>query len=122
MKKLESKQTYYVDIKSGDILPDPDQSVSPSYKIFATESERLKLKGLFDNKADDDMSTMKQTPVPFQQYHNAPKDNHYDHSMKDIFSMIYQLGDEHARRHIKEIGILDSTNETHLRKDIENLK
>ncbi|WP_231893368.1 hydrolase [Rossellomorea aquimaris] len=119
---MESKHTYYVDISSGDILQDPNQNASPSYKIHATPTEMTELKMLFNENYSDDMSTMRRAQVPFRQYHNAPEDDQYDRSMKDIFAMIYKLGDEEAKRHITEIGILHSTDNAPLRKDIENLK
>ena len=119
---MESKQTYFVDINSGDILQDPNQNASTSFRIFATPTEVNELKMLFNDNYDDDMSTMRRAQVPFRQYHNSPEDDHYDQSMRDIYSKIYMLGDEEARRHINEIGILENTSDNHVRKDIENLK
>ncbi|OXS53458.1 hypothetical protein B0G93_14314 [Bacillus sp. V-88] len=119
---MESKQTYFVDISSGDILQDPNQNTSPSFRIFATPTEVNELKMLFNDNYDDDMSTMRRAQVPFRQYHNSPEDDHYDQSMKDIYAKIYLLGDEEARSHITAIGVLENTSDHHLREDIENLK
>ncbi|MBW3111319.1 MULTISPECIES: hydrolase [Bacillaceae] len=119
---METKQIYYVDISSGDILQDPNQSASPSFRISATPTEVNELKMLFNDNYDDDMSTMRRAQVPFRQYHNSPEDDRYDQSMKDIYSKIYLLGDEEARRHIVNIGVLERTRETPLREDIKNLK
>ncbi|MGM0843304.1 MAG: hydrolase [Bacillota bacterium] len=119
---MESKQTYFVDISSGDILQDPNQNASPSFRIFATPTEVNELTMLFNDNYNDDMSTMRRAQVPFRQYHNSPEDDQYDQSMKNIYSMIYKLGDEEARRHIIEIGVLGHTSDSHLREDIQNLK
>ncbi|MCA1066641.1 hydrolase [Rossellomorea sp. AcN35-11] len=93
---MESKQPYYVDINSGNILQDPSQKASPSYRIFATPTEVNELKMLFNDNYDDDISTMRRAQIPFRQYHNSPEDDRYDQSMKNIFSMIYKLG---AKKH-----------------------
>ncbi|BCB01883.1 hydrolase [Bacillus sp. KH172YL63] len=118
---MESKQTYFVDISSGDILQDPEQQVSPGFRIFATPAEVNELKVLFNHNYDDDMSTMRRAQVPFRQYHNSPEDDHYDQSMRDIYLEIYKLGDDEARRHIEGIGVLDQSSHRS-REDIENLK
>lgn len=119
---MESKQTYFVDISSGDILQDPNQNASPNFRIFATPTEVNELKMLFNDNYDDDMSTMRRAQVPFRQYHNSPEDDQYDQSMRNIYSKIYLLGDEEARLHITKIGILEHTSDDHLREDIKNLK
>ncbi|WP_201716960.1 hydrolase [Rossellomorea arthrocnemi] len=119
---MESKQTYFVDISNGDILQDPNQNASPSFRIFATPTEVNELKMLFNDNYDDDMSTMRRAQIPFRQYHNSPEDDRYDQSMKNIYSKIYTLGDEEARRHITKIGILEHTSDSDLREDIKNLK
>ncbi|MGM0831185.1 MAG: hydrolase [Bacillota bacterium] len=119
---MESKQTYFVDISNGDILQDPNQNASPSFRIFATPTEVNELKMLFNDNYDDDMSTMRRAQVPFRQYHNSPEDAQYDQSMRNIYSKIYLLGDEEARLHIIKIGVLEHTSDDQLREDIKNLK
>ncbi|MCA1061801.1 hydrolase [Rossellomorea aquimaris] len=119
---METKQIYFVDISSGDILQDPNQSASPSFRISATPTEVNELKMLFNENYDDDMSTMRRAQVPFRQYHNSPEDDRYDQSMRDIYAKIYLLGDEEARMHITNMGVLNHTQGTHLREDIRNLK
>ncbi|TMU82165.1 hydrolase [Bacillus sp. BHET2] len=119
---MEAKETYFVDISSGDILQDPNQNASPSFRIVATPTEVNELKILFNDNYDDDMSTMRRAQVPFRQYHNSPEDEHYDQSMRNIYLKIYMLGDEEARRHIQKIGVLENDSDYHVREDIENLK
>jgi hypothetical protein len=119
---MESKQTYFVDISSGDILQDPNQNASSSFRIFATPTEVNELKMLFNDNYNDDMSTMRRAQVPFRQYHNSPEDDQYDQSMRNIYWKIYLLGDEEARLHITKIGVLEHTSDDHLREDIKNLK
>ncbi|KMK91261.1 hydrolase [Rossellomorea marisflavi] len=119
---MEEKMTYYVDINSGDVTPEAEQNHSPSFRIFATPEQVEELKLMFEQNDADAMSTMRRAQVPFRQYHNSPEDDRYDESMRQIYGKIFELGDEEAKRHIVENGILESKHNPNLREDIENLK
>ncbi|MCA1057299.1 hypothetical protein LCM10_20355 [Rossellomorea aquimaris] len=119
---MVAKDTYYVDISSGDVVPHAEEARSVSFQIKATPEEVSKLKALFQANDEDDMSTFNRAQIPFRQYHNDPENTRYDHSMQKIYSMIHQLGTLETRRNIEEMGVLNPTHQSNSRKDIENLK
>jgi hypothetical protein len=120
--KMEEKMTYYVDINSGDVTPESVQNHSPSFRILATQGEVEELKLMFEQNEADARSTMKQAQFPLRKDYNSPENELYDESMRQIFGKIFELGDEEAKRHIAENGILESKYNPELREDMENLK
>lgn len=118
---MEAKRSYYVDMRSGDILEEPSFEESAGLHILATPEERTELQKYFDDNYDDDVSTFIRSHIPFRQYHNDPEDAQYDRSMQKIYAMIYKLGDAETRQHIEKIGVLNE-HKPHVRDDIENLK
>jgi hypothetical protein len=118
---METKRSYYVDMRSGDILEEPSLKESAGLHILATPEERTELQKCFDDNYDDDVSTFVRSHIPFKQYHDDPQDAQYDRSMQKIYAMIYKLGDTETRHHIEKIGVLEE-HKPHVRDDIENLK
>ncbi|WP_113930269.1 hydrolase [Bacillus sp. P14.5] len=118
---MEAKRSYYVDMRSGDILEEPSFEESAGLHILATPEEREDLKRFFDDNYDDDVSTFFRSHIPFKQYHDDPQDANYDKSLQQVYARIYQLGDTETKRHIEKIGVLDE-HKPHVRDDIENLK
>ncbi|MGR3766371.1 hypothetical protein [Rossellomorea sp. NS-SX7] len=119
---MVTKDTYFVDISSGDIVPHAEEARSVNYQIQATPDEVTKLKTLFEKNDDADMSTFNRAQIPFRQYHNDPENAQYDHSMHEIYEMIFKLGSDETRRNIKEMGVLNYNNDSNTRSDIENFK
>lgn len=100
------KTTYYVNISAGEILMDKD--VSPwQYQIEAAESEVEELRLLFDGIEENSMDDFLRAQTPFREYHDSPSNDIYDDKMKKIFEKIYQLGNEEAKEHIREIGVIE---------------
>jgi hypothetical protein len=122
MNSMETRDTYFIDISSGDIVPHAEEAKSVSYQIQATPEEVTKLKTLLEKNYDDEMSTFTRAQIPFREYHKDPENAQYDHSMKEIFEMIFKLGTIETRRNIKEMGVLNYNKDTNTREDIENLK
>ncbi|MEG9299091.1 hydrolase [Mangrovibacillus sp. Mu-81] len=119
---METRNTYFIDISSGDVVPHAEEAKSVSYQIRATPEEVTKLKTLLEKNHDDEMSTFTRAHIPFREYHKDPENAQYDHSMKEIFEMIFKLGTEETRRNIKEMGVLNYNKDKNKREDIENLK
>lgn len=118
---MEQKRSYYVDMRSGDILEDPTLEESAGLRILATPDERTELQKSFDENYDDDVATFTRSHTPFKQYHNDPEDAQYDRSLQKVYAKIYELGDLETKQHIEKIGVLDQ-HKPNVRDDIENLK
>ncbi|XXM72227.1 hypothetical protein ACQ0QQ_21655 [Lysinibacillus sphaericus] len=119
---MDTRDTYYVDISSGDVVPHAEEAKSVSFQIHAAPEEVTELKALFENNYDDDMATFNRAQIPFRQYHNDPENTRYDHSMQKIYAMIHKLGTPETRKSIEEMGVLNPNPKTNTRSDIENLK
>ncbi|RFU62686.1 hydrolase [Bacillus sp. V59.32b] len=100
------KKTYYVDLVSGDVLSRPAIEENPSFKIEATDEELHELKTLLSESYDADMQSYVRAQIPYIEYHKDPANHRYDDALKKIYAIIYQLGDEAARNHVIEMGIL----------------
>ncbi|WP_078544406.1 hydrolase [Litchfieldia alkalitelluris] len=103
----QQKKTYYVSIANGEISQ--LKTASPwDYKIEANDEEIIELRECFDRNYSSDWQGFFRAHVPYVQYHHDPENDSYDDSMQKVFKMIYQLGDEEAREHIKTSGIISS--------------
>lgn len=101
---IEDKKTYYVDLTSESILTEPLDS--PSFVIHATEQEVNVLRAIFEKKYEADLETFVRSHIPYLEYHHDPENDHYDASQKIIYSIIYLLGNEEAKQHIEQMGVL----------------
>lgn len=100
----QEKQMYYVDLNSESILTEPLDS--PSFIIQATPKEVEVLKAVMDDKYGADIDAFVRSHIPYLEYHHDPQNDHYDASQKVLYSIIYLLGDEVAKQHIQQMGIL----------------
>ncbi|MBM7691201.1 hypothetical protein JOC77_000606 [Peribacillus deserti] len=101
-----TKQTYFVDVSNGEILEAPIDG-SPNFRIYANAEELAELRMWFTQNYDDDMKTFVRSHVPYVEPSKASQNEKYESSLKHIYSIIYQLGDEEARRFIEQQQILN---------------
>lgn len=108
---MEQKRTYYIEIGSGEIT----QSATDSpwnFKIEATDYEIRKLREQFDFIDQNEPADFLRAHIPFKEYHFDEENNVYDAALKNIYGMIYKLGDHEARKTIAEMGILQQGSES----------
>jgi hypothetical protein len=106
----EQKQTYYFNIESGEVL---DQPAEPEghFTLFATGEEIKHFREFLVENYKADWETFGNAHIPFK---DADQENaEYDMTMKEIYAMVYKLGDAEAKNHVKNMGILD---EQHLNR------
>ncbi|MFC6037917.1 hydrolase [Paenisporosarcina macmurdoensis] len=101
---IQDKKTYYVDITAESILTEPVDT--PSFVIQATDQEVHVLQSVFEDKHKADLETYVRSHIPFREYHKDPENDHYDAAQKVLYAIIYHLGDNEARLHIDQMGIL----------------
>ncbi|WP_057913963.1 hypothetical protein [Peribacillus muralis] len=102
---MQERQTYHVDLVSGDVLGQKLEE-NPSFTIHATDEELAELKQCLEEQHKDDSETYARSHVPYLLYHHDRANDKYDAAMKKLYAIIYRLGDENARNHIEDIGIL----------------
>jgi hypothetical protein len=106
LKRMESeKKTYYISMANGEIMQ--TSTASPwNFKIEATDQEIIKLREFFDQNYSADWQSFFRAHVPYVQYHYDRENDAYDKTLEEIYRMIFELGDESAKEHIRSIGIL----------------
>ncbi len=110
---MPDKKTYYISVARGEI----SQSSTDSpwdFKIEANDEEITLLREYFDQLYTADHLSFYRAHVPYVQYHFDRENDAYDMTLKKVYGMIYELGDEEARNHIENMGILDNNNKDHL--------
>ncbi len=98
---------YYVSLSSGEI----NQSNTASdwnYAIEATDEEVEKLRMYLDQRASSDWSSFWRSHIPYLEYHHDSQNDMYDKTTVEIYTMLYQLGDNETKSHIKQMNILSS--------------
>ncbi|MFD2446518.1 hydrolase [Bacillus sp. CGMCC 1.16607] len=102
---MDKKKTYYVSVGTGEI----SQSATGStwnYKIEATDDEIIKLREYFDSNYSTEWINFFRAHVPFLEYHHDRSNDKYDETLKEVYGMLHQLGDQEAKAHIESMGIL----------------
>lgn len=102
---MEQKKTYYIEVGSGEITQSATDSTW-NFKIEATDEEIRKLREQFDFIDQNEPADFLRAHVPFKEYHFDKENDAYDDALKQIYGMIYQLGDDDARETIEQMGIL----------------
>ena len=100
------KKTYYIKVNSGEITQSATDSAW-DFKIEATDEEIISLREYFDHNYSTEWKNFFRAHIPFVEYHNDKDNDAYDETIRKVYGMIYQLGDEEAKSHIESMGILD---------------
>ncbi|MBY0146496.1 hydrolase [Neobacillus niacini] len=101
----EQKKTYYIDVGHGQISQSPTASAW-SFKIQANDEEITQLRELFDQNYSTEWKNFFRAHVPYVQYHHDRENDSYDSTIDQVYGMIYNLGDEEAKNHIRSMNIL----------------
>lgn len=103
---MEKKKTYYINVENGEISQ--LSTYSPwNYKIEASDVEIIQLREYFSQLYESDWESFWRAHVPFIEYHHDKQNDEVDKLNKEIFEMIYQLGDEEAKNHLRSQGLIN---------------
>jgi hypothetical protein len=101
----QQKKTYYVSMESGEISQ--VKTASPwDFQIEATDDEIIQLREYFDQNYSTDLQAFFRAHVPYVQYHYDRENDAYDRTLMEIYKLIYKLGNEEAKAHIRSLGII----------------
>lgn len=100
-----NKKTYYINVGSGEISQSRTDSTW-NFKINATDEEIGTLRDYFNQNYSSEWKNFFRAHVPYVQYHYDRENDAYDETIQQVYGMIYELGDEEARKHIQSMGIL----------------
>lgn len=107
---VEQRQAYYIDVGTGEISQSATSSTW-SFKIQATDEEVTELRELFNQNYSTEWKNFFRAHTPYVQYHYDRENDTYDSNIQEIYAMIYQLGDQEAKSHIKSMNILPNENQ-----------
>lgn len=102
-----NRKTYYIWIPNGEIFQDPT-STPWNFKIEATDDEIVQLREYFNHNYSVDHQNFYRAHVPYLEYHYDRENDEYDRTLQKIYQMIYDLGDDEAKRQIESMGILQA--------------
>ena len=103
---MTGKKSYYIEVASGEITQ--SQSSSPwNFKIEAKDADIQTLRSYFDENEQTEFSNFLRAHIPFKEYHFDSENDIQDEKLKQIYQLIYQLGDSETKQHIESMGILD---------------
>lgn len=101
-----SKRKYYVSVQAGTIMSGQGDAAY-ELEIEASEAEKADLERLFGTKTSFDDASYFRTHVPGVPYHLDEENDGYDHTLKDIYKLLYELGTEETKQHIATMHILE---------------
>lgn len=95
------KQKYYVGVGSGQITRQPE-TTDWEFEIEATEEQIARLRELFEraNKQNLDIAYLVLHPLEGRKEEHDLKN--YDHTLQEIYRIIYELGSEETKQFIRE--------------------
>ncbi len=100
----ETKQKYYFNIESGEVLDKPAEQEG-HFTLIATGEEIKDLREYLDENYKADWATYGNSHL--HPYEDPDREHaEYDHTMKEIYAMVYRLGDAEAKNHVRNMGIL----------------
>jgi hypothetical protein len=103
------KKRYYISVQADTILAGQGEAAY-EFEIDATPEQIEKLQELFEDKSDSADGTFLKAHTPAIPYHHDVENDAYDNYLREIYSMIHELGTPETRRHIEEMGVLRPDN------------
>ncbi|KAA6448501.1 hydrolase [Bacillus swezeyi] len=100
------KRTYYVSVQDGMISQSADASPW-EFEITASDEDVIILREYFDQMHSEDWSNFFRAHVPALEYHYDSSNDKMDELRKDIYSMLYRLGNEETKSFISEHGLAE---------------
>jgi hypothetical protein len=111
-ERLMETQKYYIDIVNGEISK--SELDTYHYVIHAADSDIKKLREIFNNLHQANLATFVRSHIPFLEYHHDRQNEIYDNGIKEMYSLLYELGDKETKNHIQSMGVLNSDHSDHL--------
>ncbi|MCF3943488.1 hydrolase [Oceanobacillus alkalisoli] len=100
------KEKYYVNIAEGGISQETE-ATNATFGIYADNGEIGKLREKMTNMDDANNGSYIRAHSPFFPQDESPENARYDNNLKDLYALLYELGDEETKAHIESIGILN---------------
>ncbi|MGE6628772.1 hydrolase [Bacillus sp. NPDC077027] len=97
--------TYFVSVQDGSISQHRD-AASWQFQIEADDDQILQLRDYFDQLYMSDWKGFFRAHVPFVEYHYDSPNDETDRTRKNIYNLIYQLGNDETKDFIETNGLM----------------
>jgi hypothetical protein len=101
------KEKYFVNITNFGISQDPNEN-DGTFGIYADEDDLGRVEEVMDNMTEANRGSYLRSHVPYYPQDHSPENARYDKNLKDLYAILYDLGDEQTKAHIASMNILDS--------------
>ncbi|WP_067725651.1 hydrolase [Oceanobacillus damuensis] len=99
------KEKYYVNIGTGEISQMEYQN-NDEFVIYASMEDIALLRSKMENMHGASFDSFIRAHIPIVPYHNDTANDEYDDNLTEAYRMVYELGDNQTKAHIKSMGIL----------------
>lgn len=96
------RDKYFIGISNGTITQkNADQNAA--YTIYANDEELKEIRRKLEKMEDASLSSFLRAHIPIKPYHEDPQNDAYDDGLNELFQMLYELGDEQTKDHIRSL-------------------
>ncbi|WP_055106594.1 hypothetical protein [Paenibacillus ihumii] len=99
------KKPYFVSVAHRLIQESPNQD-NAEYRVLLDEEDLVKLRDKIAELSEEDIYTFKRAPVPYKSADHDEATEHFNDRMRELYTLLYQYGDERTRRSIIGLGVL----------------
>ncbi|MFD3261484.1 hypothetical protein ACE3MQ_23080 [Paenibacillus lentus] len=99
------KKPYYVSVAHRMIQEAPNQD-STEFRVLLDDEDLVKLRDKIAELSEEDLYTFRRAPVPYKSADHDEATEHFNDRMIELYTLLYQYGDEQTRRSIISLGVL----------------
>ncbi|HEX6594479.1 MAG TPA: hydrolase [Bacillota bacterium] len=100
------RKKYYVNLGAQQITQTNFENTNV-FTIYANADEVRLLRAKMDQMDRANIESFFRAHIPILAYHHDRPNDDYDEQMTEALQMIYELGDDQTKKHIKDIGVLE---------------
>ncbi|GAA0134655.1 hypothetical protein YSY43_14950 [Paenibacillus sp. YSY-4.3] len=99
------KKPYYVSVAHRLIQEVPNQD-SAEFRVQLDEEDLVKLRDKITELSEEDIYTFRRAPIPYKSADHDEATEQFNDRMIELYTLLYQYGDEQTRRSIIGLGVL----------------
>lgn len=99
------RKPYYVSVAHRSIQEAPNQD-STEFRVLLDEEDFAKLSDKIAELSEEDIYTFRRAPVPYKSADHDDATEQFNARMIEVYTLLYQYGDEQTRRSIIGLGVL----------------
>lgn len=101
------KKKYYLNIANGSIVDENTADTNANFAFYADEGDLNQVREKLENMDGASRGSYLRAHIPYYPEMDTPENAKYDKNLKELYSLLYKLGDEQAKEHIQSLDIID---------------